>query len=141
MVTKEQLVGNWKQVVGTLKEKFGELTHDELKRVEGNVEQLIGLVQQKSGQSKETIMRLIDQCCESTENGVHRLAAHAGKYAEAAGETVRENYDRLSNEARKGYDSTAKAVSRRPIESVAIAVGAGVLAGVAIGISLASRKR
>ncbi len=141
MVTKEQLIGNWKQVVGTLKAKFGEITNDELKRVEGNYEQLVGLVQQKSGHSKEAIVHMIDQCCESTEHGVYGMASQASKYAEAATETVRENYDRFSTEAKKGYDSTVKAVSRRPLESVAIAVGAGMLAGVAIGLSLASRKR
>ena len=52
MVTRDQLIGNWNGIVGALREKFGELTKDELTRVEGNVEQLVELVQRKSGQSK-----------------------------------------------------------------------------------------
>ncbi len=141
MVTKEQMMGSWKQIVGGLKEKFGDFTNDELKRVEGNVEQLVGLVQQKTGESKEAIMAFIDQCCGSAEQSVHRIASQASKYAEYAGEAIRDNYDRVASEAQKGYDCTMKAVSRRPLESVAIAVGAGVLAGMAIGISMAARRR
>jgi hypothetical protein len=44
MSTQEKVMGNWNQVKGKVKQKWGQLTDDELSEVEGNVDQLIGLV-------------------------------------------------------------------------------------------------
>ncbi len=43
----------WKQLRGTLKEQWGELTDDELDQVEGKTEKLIGLLQEKYGYTKQ----------------------------------------------------------------------------------------
>ena len=40
MTTKQELKGDWKTVAGNVKEKFGQITDDELRQVEGNAEQL-----------------------------------------------------------------------------------------------------
>ena len=141
MVSKDQLMGNWNSIVGSLKEKFGEFSKDELTRVEGNFEQLVGLVQRKSGQSREQISSFISDCCESAGTTYSQVANRAAHYADAAGEAIRENYDRVASEARKGYDYTAQSVGRRPIESLALAVGTGILAGIVLGLSMTSRKR
>lgn len=145
MVTRDQLMGNWNGIVGSLKEKFGEFTKDELTRVEGNFEQLVGLVQRKSGQSKEQIASFISDCCESagtTYNQVaNRASQYATQYADAASEVIRDNYDRVASEAKKGLDYTAQSVGRRPLESLALAVGSGILAGIVLGLSMSSRRR
>jgi uncharacterized protein YjbJ (UPF0337 family) len=141
MVTRDQLMGNWNSVVGSLKAKFGELTKDELTRVEGNFEQLVGLVQKKTGQSKEQIASFITDCCDSAGTTYHQVANRASHYADAAGDAIRENYDRMASEAKKGRDYTAQSVGRRPIESIALAIGTGVVAGVLLGLSMSSRRR
>lgn len=141
MVTREQLTGNWNGIVGLIKEKFGEFSKDELMRVEGNFEQLVGLVQRKSGQSKEQISSFISECCESAGTKYNQVANRATQYADAAGELIRDNYDLVAKEAKKGLDYTAQSVGRRPLESLAIAVGSGILAGIILGISMTSRKR
>ena len=41
------LQAKWKQLRGKAKEKWGELTDDDLDRVEGQFDQLVGLVQEK----------------------------------------------------------------------------------------------
>lgn len=38
MLTRDQLMGNWNDIVGSIKRKFGDFTADELARVEGNFE-------------------------------------------------------------------------------------------------------
>ena len=141
MITREQLMGNWNSVVGSIKEKFGEFTRDELARVEGNFEQLVGLVQRKTGQSQEQISSFISECCESAGTTYNQVANRASHYADAAGEIIRDNYDRVATEAKKGMDYTAKNIGRRPLESLAIAVGSGILAGILLGISMTSRRR
>lgn len=45
--------GKWKEMRGQVKEWWGELTDDDLERVEGKADQMIGLLQQKYGYTKE----------------------------------------------------------------------------------------
>jgi uncharacterized protein YjbJ (UPF0337 family) len=47
------LAGKFKQLRGRLKEKWGDLTDDELMQSEGNADRLAGLLQEKYGYSKE----------------------------------------------------------------------------------------
>tara|TARA_R110002095_G_scaffold196511_1_gene175410 strand:- start:383 stop:808 length:426 start_codon:yes stop_codon:yes gene_type:complete len=140
MVSKERLQGSWHSVVGAVKEKFGQITGDDLSKVEGDVDQLVGLLQRKAGQSREQVESFLNSCCRSSESTVNRISESAAEYADAASQAVRENYDRLAADAQRGYESTVKTMRRRPLESVAIALGAGVLAGLAVGISLSSRR-
>src|SRR5690606_20857281 len=114
---------------------------EELQRVQGNAEQLVGLLQKKTGQSREQIEAFISDCCQTTGDTVNRLSEKAGEYASQASEAVRENYDYLASGAQRGYENTLKSMSRRPMESVAIALGAGVLAGLLVGLSMTSRHR
>lgn len=52
-MNKMELKGNWNEFKGKIKEKWGELTDDDLKEVEGNYDQLVGKLQQKYGLMKE----------------------------------------------------------------------------------------
>lgn len=56
----DQLKGNWKQLKGSLKSEFGELTDDELMQAEGDAEKLAGIVQEKYGLTKEQAEDKID---------------------------------------------------------------------------------
>ena len=56
-------------------------------------------------------------------------------------DAAQRGYDQVSDVAARGYDSTVKAVSNRPLESIAIALGCGVLTGLVVGLSLASKRR
>lgn len=52
--------GKWKQLKGSAKEKWGELTDDDLDRIDGNKDQLAGKLQEKYGWSKDEAHRHID---------------------------------------------------------------------------------
>lgn len=54
--------GDWTRLKGKLKEKWGELTDDELKQVEGKRNQLIGLLQKRYGLAKEEVERELEKC-------------------------------------------------------------------------------
>lgn len=45
--------GNWKEFKGKIKEKWGQLTDDQIKEVEGDREQIVGAIQKSYGKSKE----------------------------------------------------------------------------------------
>jgi uncharacterized protein YjbJ (UPF0337 family) len=52
---KLQIKGNWNQIKGKLKQKYGSLTDDDLVYVEGKEDELIGRIQEKTGKSYEQI--------------------------------------------------------------------------------------
>ncbi len=51
--------GNWNELAGKLKQKFADLTDDDLLFKEGKEEELLGRLQQKLGKTKEQIRKLI----------------------------------------------------------------------------------
>jgi len=65
--TGEKMKGNWNQFKGRVREKWGELTDDELDRVQGRREQLVGRIQERSGEARQDIEREIERY--STETG------------------------------------------------------------------------
>jgi uncharacterized protein YjbJ (UPF0337 family) len=53
----DQTAGNWKQLKGKLKEKWGNLTDDEIDQLEGRGEQLAGKLQERYGMAREEAER------------------------------------------------------------------------------------
>lgn len=54
-----ELMGNWNETKGKLKQKFGKLTDSDVLLVEGKQEELIGRLQIKLGKTKKEIHQLI----------------------------------------------------------------------------------
>jgi uncharacterized protein YjbJ (UPF0337 family) len=52
-MNRDRLEGNWKQLKGALKEKWGKLTDNELDQIAGKRDQLLGKLQEKYGLAKE----------------------------------------------------------------------------------------
>jgi len=52
--------GNWKQVKGTVKEKWGKLTDDDLTAINGKRDQLEGKIQERYGIAKDQARKDID---------------------------------------------------------------------------------
>jgi uncharacterized protein YjbJ (UPF0337 family) len=54
-MTNLQLKGNWNELKGKLKQKYGQLTDDDLRFAEGKDDELLGRLQKKLGKSKEAL--------------------------------------------------------------------------------------
>jgi uncharacterized protein YjbJ (UPF0337 family) len=54
-----KLKGNWNELKGKLKEKYGELTDDDLTYAEGKEDQLLGKLQKKTGAAKEELSKML----------------------------------------------------------------------------------
>lgn len=50
-----KIKGNWNEIKGKFKQKYGDLTDDDLTYVEGKEDELLGRLQKKLGKSKEDI--------------------------------------------------------------------------------------
>jgi uncharacterized protein YjbJ (UPF0337 family) len=54
-----QIKGTWNEVKGKLKQKYGQLTDDDLLFTEGKEDELYGRLQTKLGKTKEEIRKVI----------------------------------------------------------------------------------
>jgi uncharacterized protein YjbJ (UPF0337 family) len=52
--------GNWKQLKGQVKEKWGRLTDDDLDVIAGKRDQLEGKIQERYGQARDQVQKDID---------------------------------------------------------------------------------
>lgn len=57
----DQVEGKWKQMKGALKAKWGKLTDDDLKIIEGNRDQLVGRIQERYGLAKDEAQRQVQE--------------------------------------------------------------------------------
>lgn len=56
-----ELKGNWAEIKGKLKQKFGMLTDSDLLFAEGKQEEMLGRLQTKLGRTKAEIHKLISE--------------------------------------------------------------------------------
>ena len=57
---RNRVEGNWKQMKGKVKEKWGNLTDDDLDRVAGQRDQLEGIIQERYGIAKDQARKDVD---------------------------------------------------------------------------------
>jgi uncharacterized protein YjbJ (UPF0337 family) len=70
--------GKWKQMKGQLREKWGNLTDDDLEMIAGKRDQLIGRLQVRYGIAKEEAAKQVDEFADSLQPKEQELkrAAH-----------------------------------------------------------------
>ena len=57
---RNRVEGNWKQVAGKVKEKWGKLTDDDLTMINGRRDQLEGKIQEHYGLAKDQVKKDVD---------------------------------------------------------------------------------
>jgi uncharacterized protein YjbJ (UPF0337 family) len=60
-MNKLGLKGNWNEIKGKLKQKYGTLTDDDLVFAEGKEDELYGRLQQRLGKTKDELRKEIEQ--------------------------------------------------------------------------------
>jgi uncharacterized protein YjbJ (UPF0337 family) len=61
IMEKLQIKGAWNEMKGKLKQKYGQLTDDDLAFAEGKEDELYGRLQQKLGKTKEEVKEEIER--------------------------------------------------------------------------------
>ena len=56
----DRVEGQWKQLKGSVKERWGKLTDDDLNVIGGQKDQLIGRVQERYGVAKDEAQKQVD---------------------------------------------------------------------------------
>jgi len=57
----DRLEGNWKQVKGSVREKWGKLTDNDLEQIAGNKDKLVGRIQERYGIAKDAAQQQADE--------------------------------------------------------------------------------
>jgi len=55
----DRIEGNWKQVAGKVKEKWGKLTDDDISVIGGKQDQLVGRIQERYGIARDEAERQV----------------------------------------------------------------------------------
>jgi uncharacterized protein YjbJ (UPF0337 family) len=56
--------GDWNIMKGKLKQKWANLTDDDLTNVEGKTDELIGRIQKRTGESREAVEKALREECD-----------------------------------------------------------------------------
>ena len=150
MVNQQTLQGNWNELKGKLRNKWGQLTNDDLQQAHGNVDQLIGLIQRKTGEARSSVEKFLEEATSGGAGALSEAADTAREYAQQALETVQErskqaaetfkkSYGQAAESVRQGYEEAEGMIKDRPAESAAVCFGVGMLVGVILGLTLRSR--
>lgn len=139
MIAQEQLSGHWNQIKGKIREQWGQITEDDLQRARGEVDQLVGLIQEKTGEGRAQIEQALERMSEEYSSTLRAASSAARDYVDQGQRAVRDATEHMKGQAYGGYVEAQRLVRRRPTESVVFAFGAGLVAGIVIGLISRSR--
>jgi uncharacterized protein YjbJ (UPF0337 family) len=125
MLTQPSFGVDWNDLSERVKRRWGLLTDADLEQADGNVQKLIGIVQLKTGRAREEVEHFLEQAIQDATSGAGRVATAASQYATDARDTIH-----------RGYGSAEEMVRRKPITSVFIGLGAGLMLGALVGCLL-----
>lgn len=78
----DQVQGTWKQYKGNAKEKWGQLTDDDLDVIDGQRQQLVGKIQERYGIAKDAAERQADEFVKT----LNQVSSDSEKAAKRAGQ-------------------------------------------------------
>lgn len=79
-MNSDQFEGQWKQLKGKVKQRWGKLTDDDLTTLSGKKDELVGKVQQRYGITREQAEREADEWASTVAADTDKAnAAQAGK--------------------------------------------------------------
>ena len=60
-MNSDQLKGKWTQMKGSVKERWGKLTDDDLEVINGQADQLVGKIQERYGIAREAAQKHVEE--------------------------------------------------------------------------------
>jgi uncharacterized protein YjbJ (UPF0337 family) len=127
-INAQVLQGQWNTLRDRVKERWGQLTDDDLSIAGGNLDQLVSLIQQKTGEGREAIEKFLTDLVLRGSTAAAHAAEAAGHYAHQAGDRLRERSGRAE-----------EMIRQNPAQAVFAAFGMGLVAGLILGLALRSR--
>jgi uncharacterized protein YjbJ (UPF0337 family) len=70
MMNQDILRGKWNQFKGDIKRQWGQLTDDDLTRIEGDYDKFVGVLQERYGYERERARQELDAYLNQTRSTV-----------------------------------------------------------------------
>ncbi len=86
-MNSDQFEGKWKQLKGTVKQRWGKLTDDDVTRLSGKKDELVGKLQERYGITREQAQKEADEWAAATNTDLDATAgtgSAAGSHARTA---------------------------------------------------------
>jgi uncharacterized protein YjbJ (UPF0337 family) len=139
MINQQILEGNWNEIKGKLRTRWGQLTDDDLPQFHGEVDKLVGTIQRKTGEGREAVEKYLNELSGSAASTIGQAAENMRQYTQRAAESVQSTTRQAADQLRAGYGEAQRLVHDRPGESLAVCFGAGLITGVLLGIVISSK--
>jgi uncharacterized protein YjbJ (UPF0337 family) len=139
MVNQQILQGNWNEIKGKIRTRWGQLADEDLSQFHGEVDRLVGTIQRKTGEGREAIENYLNNLSGSAASGFGQAAESVRQYTHRATETVQNTAKQAAGQVRAGYVEAERLVQNRPGESLAFCFGAGLVVGVLLGMMIGSK--
>src|SRR3954451_22863871 len=104
MVNAQTLQGNWNEIKGKLRTKWGQLTNDELQGFSGNVDQLVGTIQRKTGEARDSIEHYLEELSSNGSSAFSQASETVREYAQQAAGAVQDTSKKAADSMRQGYE-------------------------------------
>jgi ElaB/YqjD/DUF883 family membrane-anchored ribosome-binding protein len=126
MVDHDALLRSWKEISEKLRQHWAELANEDFQSFNGDVNQLVELIQRKTGDARTIVERYLNELSANAASAFERSRIEEGT--------------RQAVEAWRESREIAEAYARqRPVASMAVCFGAGILAGLVLGLSVRRR--
>jgi uncharacterized protein YjbJ (UPF0337 family) len=139
MLNAKTLEGDWNQIKGKLRQRWEQLSDNDLSGFHGDVDELVGIVQHRTGESREAVAEYLEQLTRGTGRTIEAAAETIRGYSRQAAENVESAAAQAAEHVRSGYAEAQRYMRERPMESLAVCFGAGLLSGVLLSLLLRSR--
>jgi uncharacterized protein YjbJ (UPF0337 family) len=136
MISQQTIQGNWNEIKGKLRSKWGALTDDDLAVFTGNVEQLLGVIQRKTGEARESIEHFLGQVTSGSAAAISGAGESARAGVHQAMDSIQATSHNAAAAVREGYEDVEAMVRKRPAESLLACFGAGLITGVIVSLLL-----
>lgn len=142
MNQQQILEGDWNEIKGNLRARWGQLTDDDLTpfhEFRGEVDQLVGAIQRKTGEGREAVEKYLNDLSGAAAPAVDRAAENIRQYAKRTAEQVQSTARQAADQVRAHYAETESFVRERPGQALAMSFGAGLVAGLLVSIVVGSK--
>jgi len=127
-INVQMIQGEWNYLCGLARQRWSQLTEDDLGVQERNIEQLVGRIQQRTGEGREAIEKFFSEMTSRGSSAVAHAAESAGQYTHRVGDRLRQR-----------YEDSETLIRHHPTETVLAALGIGLVAGLIVGLSIRAR--
>jgi ElaB/YqjD/DUF883 family membrane-anchored ribosome-binding protein len=139
MITTETLQSHWSEVKDRLRQRWNQLTEEDLDRWEGDVERLVRTIRKRTGGARKDVECFLSELADGPNSASRRAAEAARQYAQRITAKAQDVALDAAESARAGVVRADQAVRQRPFEAAAFSFGVGLAMGLVMGLTLRSK--